>query len=101
MASAAVPEEMWTGVPPAKSRPPRMKDQPDEFHVQHAMGSYTIVDQTKTKTMIGPSRARSANAPIASMGVIAANMSWKTQKAMDGMRELPMEGFSRTPLRPK
>ncbi|CAG8663545.1 10056_t:CDS:2 [Acaulospora colombiana] len=23
---AAVPEEIWTGVPPAKSRPPRMND---------------------------------------------------------------------------
>ena len=96
-----MPEEICTGVPPAKSSPPRMKDHPDEFHVQHAMGSYTMVDQTNTKTITGPSRARSANAPIASMGVMAANISWKTQNAMDGMRVDPTEGFSRTPFSPK
>ena len=33
--------------------------------------------------------------------VMAANMSWKTQKTIDGTRVLPIEGFSRTPLRPK
>ena len=69
MASAAVPEEMCTGVPPAKSRPPRTKDHPFEFHVQHAIGSYTSVDQKKTKTRMGPTRACSANAPTASIGL--------------------------------
>ena len=33
--------------------------------------------------------------------VMAANMSWKTQNAIDGMRVLPIDGFSNTPLRPK
>ena len=69
MARAAVPEEIWTGVPPAKSSPPRTKDQPLEFHVQQAMGSYTMVDQTKTKTIMGPSLPRSAMAPMASIGL--------------------------------
>lgn len=32
---------------------------------------------------------------------MAANMSWKTQKAREGIRGLPMEGFSSTPFRPK
>jgi len=33
--------------------------------------------------------------------VIAANISWYTQKTMDGIRVLPIDGFSSTPLRPK
>ena len=69
MASAAVPEEIWTGVPPAKSRPPRTKDQPFAFQVQFAIGSYTRVDQTKMKIIIGPSLPRSAMAPTASIGL--------------------------------
>jgi hypothetical protein len=60
-----------------------------------------MVDQIKVKTRVGPRRARSATAPRAIIGVMAANMSWKTQKAMEGMRGLPIEGPSRTPLRPK
>jgi hypothetical protein len=36
---------MCTGPPPAKSSEPSLKSQPEEFHVQHAMGSYTIVVQ--------------------------------------------------------
>ena len=32
--------------------------------------------QMKTNTIVGPRRARSAIAPMASMGVIAANMHW-------------------------
>lgn len=88
MARAAVPLEMCTGVPPAKSRPPRTNDQPLEFHVQHAIGSnpkfyqkelleakvavslpYTIVLHTKTKTIKGPNFPRSAAAPIAIIGL--------------------------------
>ncbi|KAJ8120267.1 hypothetical protein O1611_g10409 [Lasiodiplodia mahajangana] len=48
-ARAAAPEEMWTGVPPAKSRPPSLNDQPLAFHVQI--------------------RARSTAAPIARAGL--------------------------------
>ena len=33
--------------------------------------------------------------------VMAANMPWYRQKSKEGMRVLPMDGFSRTPLRPK
>lgn len=65
----AVPEEMCTGVPPAKSSPPRTKDQPAGFHVQHAIGSYTSVDQMNTNTARGPRRKRSANAPHARIGL--------------------------------
>ena len=60
-----------------------------------------MVDQMKVKTIVGPRRACSATAPKAIMGVIAANMSWKTQNAIEGIRGLPIEGFSSTPLRPK
>jgi hypothetical protein len=38
-ARAAHPEEIWTGVPPAKSSPPILKTHPEEFHVQQAIGS--------------------------------------------------------------
>jgi len=69
MANPAVPEEMWTGVPPAKSRPPALYTHPLGFQVQHAIGSYTIVDQTNTKTSNGPSLERSATAPMASIGL--------------------------------
>lgn len=33
--------------------------------------------------------------------VMAANMPWYRQKSKEGMRVLPIDGFSRTPLRPK
>jgi hypothetical protein len=33
--------------------------------------------------------------------VIAANISWYTQKTIDGIRVLPIDGFSSTPFRPK
>jgi len=42
-----------------------MNDQPLGFHVQHATGSYTRVDQMKMKTRRGPRRPRSAVAPTA------------------------------------
>ena len=32
---------------------------------------------------------------------MAANMSWKTEKAMEGMRGLPIDGWARTPFMPK
>ena len=32
---------------------------------------------------------------------MAANMSWYTQNTIEGTRELPMEGWSSTPLKPK
>ncbi|THH13251.1 hypothetical protein EW146_g6947 [Bondarzewia mesenterica] len=67
------------GLPPAR-RPPRTKDHPFEFDVQQAIRLYTNVDQMKMKTSVGPSRARSA---------------------MAGMRMLPIDGFSKTPFRPK
>jgi hypothetical protein len=38
-ARAAHPDEICTGVPPAKSRPPILKTHPAEFQVQHAIGS--------------------------------------------------------------
>ncbi|KAK5632871.1 hypothetical protein RRF57_008584 [Xylaria bambusicola] len=68
-ARAAAPDEMCTGVPPAKSRPPSLYDHPFGFQVQEAIGSYTIVDQTKMKTMQGRIRARSTAAPIARAGL--------------------------------
>ena len=70
MAKAAVPELMCTGVPPAKSRPPRANDQPAGFQVQQAMGSYTRVLQTKMNTRIGPRRPRSAMPPTARAGLV-------------------------------
>jgi len=33
--------------------------------------------------------------------VMAANMSWYTQKRIDGIRGLPIDGCSKTPFRPK
>ena len=75
-ARAAAPDEMCTGVPPAKSRPPKPKTQPFAFQVQQAIGSYTIVDQMKMNTQQGSMRPRSAAAPIARAGVIAANIPW-------------------------
>ena len=42
IARAAVPLEICTGVPPAKSRPPCTDDHPFEFQVQQAIGSVKI-----------------------------------------------------------
>src|SRR5258708_4834729 len=69
MANPAVPLLICTGVPPAKSSPPRLKTHPPAFHVQHAIGSYTSVLHQKMKNMIGPNRPRSAIAPTASIGL--------------------------------
>src|SRR5262245_3543417 len=38
-ASAEIPEEMWTTVPPAKSRAPRLRSHPPVPHTQWASGS--------------------------------------------------------------
>lgn len=68
-ARAAAPEEIWTGVPPAKSRPPSLYTQPVGFHVQHAIGSYMSVDQTNMNTTQGSMRPLSAAAPMAKAGL--------------------------------
>ena len=60
-----------------------------------------MVLHKKVKIIEGPSLPRSAMAPRASIGVIAANMHWKMQKARAGIAAEPIEGSARTPLRPK
>jgi hypothetical protein len=100
-ASAAVPEAMWTGVPPAKSRPPSCADHPFGFQVQQAIGSYISVDHISMKMMQGSIRPRSATAPVARATVIAENMPWYTANNKSGTFEEPTEGCANTSLKPK
>src|SRR3954464_2877910 len=78
-ASALQPEAMWTGPPPAKSSEGSwervvsrdfsgaecqalshtLNSQPLGFHVQHAIGQYTMVAQRKPNTMEGTMQPRS------------------------------------------
>ena len=100
-ARAAVPDAMWTGVPPAKSRPPSLYDHPDVFQVQQAIGSYISVDHINMKITQGSIRPRSATAPVARATVIAENMPWYTANNRSGILSEPTEVCASTSLKPK
>jgi hypothetical protein len=50
--------------------------QPDEFHVQHAIGQYTTVAQQKAKIIDGRMRPRSNDPPMTSCTVTAQKSIW-------------------------
>ena len=81
---AETPEATWTTVPPAKSSAPRSKRMPPP-HTMCAMGEYTRSDQAMVKTTKAAKRLRSANAPLMSAGVMAANIIWNVAKSTKGM----------------
>ena len=83
--SADTPDDAWTTVPPAKSSAPSLYSQPSVAQTQCAMGEYTTRDQSTVKIRKLAKRFRSANAPLISAGVIAANMSWKPAKSTNGI----------------
>jgi hypothetical protein len=60
----------------AKSRLGRLKSQPFEFHVQQAIGQYTMVAQQKAKIMDGMMRPRSKDPPMTSCTVTAQKSIW-------------------------
>ena len=84
-ASAEMPDEMWTTVPPAKSSAPRLRSQPPVPHTQCASGSYTKVAHRRMKTMNVENFLRSANAPVIRAGVMTANIIWNSMKAWWGI----------------
>ena len=57
-----------------------------------------MVAHTKMKTQHGSIRPRSAAAPMASAGVIAANIHWKMAKVRSGMSPV---FCAKTPMKPK
>src|SRR4051812_48106243 len=75
-ASAATPALMWTTVPPAKSRAPRLNNQPVGLNTQCATGEYTSTIQTPRNTTQPANFIRSAVAPVINAGVITANIIW-------------------------
>src|SRR5512134_549337 len=75
-ARAETPEVMWTTVPPAKSRAPRLRIHPPIPHTQWATGLYTSNAHSRLKTRKAEKRNRSANAPVISAGVMTANIIW-------------------------
>src|SRR3954466_8668173 len=82
---ADTPELMWTTVPPAKSSAPSLNSQPSTDQTQWAIGEEMRIDQRMVKRTNEPNRLRSANAPVMSAGVIAANISWNIANNMNGM----------------
>src|SRR4051794_1165431 len=83
--SAEIPEDAWTTVPPAKSRAPSLYSQPSVAHTQCAIGEYTKIDHSTVNTTNDAKRLRSANAPVISAGVIAANISWNEANRTNGI----------------
>src|SRR3954447_13718529 len=81
---AETPELMWTTVPPAKSSAPSLYSQPSTDQTQWANGEYTRIDHRIVNSTNAPNRLRSANAPVMSAGVIAANISWNAANSTNG-----------------
>src|SRR5205085_5523124 len=75
--SAAIPALMWTTVPPAKSRAPRLNSQPWGLKTQWATGEYTRTLHAPRKATHPPNLRRSAVAPVMRAGVMMANIIWK------------------------
>lgn len=85
----------------AKSRLGRLNSQPFPFHVQQAIGQYTMVAQKKAKIIDGMIRPRSKDPPMTSWTVQAQKSIWYRQKTISGSRTEPGEGADMTFFRPK
>ena len=75
-ASAAAPAEACTTIPPAQSCAPCCVNHPAGAQSQWAIGAYTMTDQTARNTTHPANFIRSATAPVASAGVMTANIIW-------------------------
>jgi hypothetical protein len=71
------------------------------FHVQQAIGQYTIVAQKKAKIIEGRMRPRSNEPPMTSCTVQAQKSIWYKQNTISGSRAEPGEGADMTFLSPK
>jgi hypothetical protein len=74
-ASAAMPAEACTTMPPAKSSTPQFLQQPPP-QTMCTSGKYTKKSQSVRNTMYAENRTRLANAPVISAGVMMANIIW-------------------------
>jgi len=81
----AIPELIWTTVPPAKSRAFNLNNQPSGCHTQWARGSYTRVVQSNMNTINTGNFILSANEPVIIAAVIIANISWYIAKIPVGI----------------
>ena len=63
-------------MPPAQSCAPRVVSQPAGAHSQWAIGGYTRIDHSARKTAHPNGLSRLATAPVASTGVMIANIIW-------------------------
>lgn len=71
------------------------------FHVQHAIGQYTMVAQQKAKIIDGTIRPRSNEPPMTSMTVQAQNSIWYRQNTISGIKAEPGDGATMTFFMPK
>src|SRR5690606_38571921 len=98
-ARAVNPADMWTTVPPAKSRTPILNRIPSGCHVACANGAYIKIKNKQIKRMYEVNRMRSANAPVINAGVMIANFSWYMANSAKGIVGAPPQGsWSKTSL---
>src|ERR1700727_1031555 len=102
----AVPELIWTAVPPAKSiacsllaiQPPCSAAKPSNANTQCATGKYTNVAHNPANTSQALNLRRSETAPEINATVMIANISWNATNTVAG--SVPASGISvaATPL---